>query len=166
MRTSPGGDQRRPDPDVSAGLANVVTRRHGLRDRDRVAVDLDALDRNDRVGAVGHDRARRDLDRLAGTEAASVRACRRGAADDRERAGEVGGRGPRTRPSTSSRNGGTSTREAMASALTLPAARASGTRSAGSTSTRARIAGQGLVDGKEIAHESHATPGARGTLAS
>ena len=131
-----GGDDGTARRDVPTDGSDVGSRGNAAPDRDCVVLSTTASCWIDRVGAVGHDTARRDPHRLPGRErparpASLPRSGRRRAASPAcpPSAGH-------SRPSPSSGNGGRSTTSDGVSASTRPAASSSGTRSASSGRAR------------------------------
>ena len=71
---------------MNARETDVAAGRHVVVERHSVAVDADALDLQDGVGAGGHGGAGRDADRLAVSEPVARGCARAGLAGDLERA--------------------------------------------------------------------------------
>ena len=119
----------------------------------------DALDGDDRVGALRHDAARRDLDRLPGRERRARRdAPRPTGRRSRSVPGQIGRpdgvsvhRRARERRQVDERGDGLR-QDPAGCATRAPPARSEAAR-------RARERGQRLVDGQERGHAPHATPG-------
>ena len=93
------------------------------------------LDRDDGVGALGNDSAGRDPHRLASRERPARGPPGGDALDDNQRAGDIRGRGPRSRPSPSSR-----TAAGRSPRVPAPPGRGRAPRPAGRPLTRQRLA--------------------------